>query len=299
LSELRFDGRVALITGGGRGIGRAYAELLAARGARVVVNDLDVDRADSAEPDVIRSIRQNGGVAQVVYADLGNESAVRSLAAAAETLFGKVDILIHNAGSPTATLDEHLDVHVRGAYWLTQALWDGMVERQYGRVLFTTSGVGFFGAGSRRDGPSASPSAFGEAWLYGVAKMGVVGLMRHLALRGPHANINVNAISPLAYTTGMQTATRNLSEAESPRLRWIRERCTPELVASVGGYLVHEDCLLNGEVIRTGGGHVSRIFMAETKGFTDELLSMETFRDNLEAALDETGYEVPKKSGAG
>jgi NAD(P)-dependent dehydrogenase (short-subunit alcohol dehydrogenase family) len=196
-------------------------------------------------------------------------------------------------------MDEHLDVHLRGAVWLTQFLWPGMVAQNYGRILFTTSGVGFYGASSRREGPDAPPTGFGEAWLYGLAKMGVVGFMKHLALRGPYANINVNAIAPAAYTAAMRTATKNMSEEATPRIRWIREQCTPEIAAPVAAYLVHEECRLNGEILRSAGGHVNRVFIAETPGYTNESLQIEDVRDNLQLILDETGYEVPLKSPAG
>jgi hypothetical protein len=135
--------------------------------------------------------------------------------------------------------------------------------------------------------------------LYGLAKMGVVGFMKHLSLRGRYANINVNAIAPVATTQAMRAATKNMSEDETPRIRWIREYCTPEIAAPVAAYLVHEECTLNGEILRGGGGHVGRIFMAETQGYTNPSLGLEDVRDHVSEILDETGYTVPVKSGTG
>jgi NAD(P)-dependent dehydrogenase (short-subunit alcohol dehydrogenase family) len=303
MGDLRFDGRVALVTGAGRGLGRAYAELLGARGARVIVNDLAPDCVDATGddglPDVLRTIREAGGDADILYADMGDQSSVERLAADAVAQFGHVDILVHNAGLANGTMDEHLDVHLRGSVRLTKSLWPGMVDRRYGRILFTTSGVGLFGATSRRDGPDTPPTDFGEAWLYGVAKMGVIGFMKHLALRGPHANITANAIAPVAVTAAMRIATSKMSEDVTPRLKWIREHCTPEIAAPVAAYLVHEECSLNGEILRAGGGHVGRIFIAETQGYTNEQLQLEDVRDNLAQIVDEADYTVPKQSGSG
>jgi NAD(P)-dependent dehydrogenase (short-subunit alcohol dehydrogenase family) len=303
MGDLRFGGRVALVTGSGRGLGRAYAELLGARGARVIINDLApecVDRTGAdGLPDVLRSIREAGGEADILYGDLRDQSSVRQLATSALDQYGRVDILIHNAGLANGTMDEHLDVHLRGAVWLTKSIWPGMVDRRYGRILFTTSGVGLFGASSRRDGPDTPPTDFGEAWLYGLAKMGVIGFMKHLALRGPHANINANAIAPVAVTAAMRIATSKMSEEVNPRIRWIREQCTPEIAAPVAAYLVHEECPLNGEILRAGGGHVGRIFIAETQGYTNPELQIEDVRDNVAQILDEAGYTVPTQSGSG
>lgn len=302
MDELRFDGKVALISGAGRGLGRAYAELLAARGATVIVNDLDqasVERdEDSDVPAVIRSIEAAGGNAVVMYADLMDETSSRDLARKAIDEFSKVDIFIHNAGNATGTLDQHLDLHLRGGVWIMHELWPGMVERNYGRVLMTTSGVGIYGsgAGGHREGDE-SPTGFGEMWLYGVAKAAAVGFTKHLANRGRAANIKVNAIAPIAYTQAARSATAGREVVG--RLKWIQESCTPERVAPVGAYLVHEDCPVTGEVWRAAGGHVGRIFFAETPGYDNLDLSLEDIRDNVDAIRSEPGYTVPASSGIG
>jgi len=302
MDELRFDGRVALITGAGRGLGRAYAELLASRGATVVINDLGLESVDRDEgeelPSVLKSIRAAGGTAEVIYADLTDENSSRELAREALRKFGHVDIFIHNAGTATGTLDQHLDLHLRGGVWVMHELWPGMVEREYGRVLITTSGVGIYGsgAGGQREGDE-SATGFGENWLYGVAKAAAVGFTKHLANRGREANIKVNAIAPIAYTKAARSATAGREVVG--RLKWIQESCTPERVAPVAAYLVHETCPVTGEVWRAAGGHVGRIFFAETPGYDNLDLALEDVRDNVETIRAEPGYTVPVSSGIG
>jgi NAD(P)-dependent dehydrogenase (short-subunit alcohol dehydrogenase family) len=301
---LTFDGQIALVTGGGRGLGRAYAELLGARGATVVVTDLapsSVDVVDGGtDPAVLAEITRAGGTGEIRYVDLNDEVAARQLARDVLRDYGRVDIIIHNAGNAVGSLDDHLSLHLRSPVWLTEEIWNSMVQNQYGRILFTTAGVGLFGsgAGGKREGDT-EPNGFGSQWLYGPPKAGVMGLMRHLANRGRSVNILVNAISPVAYTVAMRDATKRTDPESEARLDWIRTACTPEAAAPVAAYLVHADCAVTGEIWRAAGGHVARIFVGVTPGLTIENLTIEDVRDNIEAIRDETDYTVPAQSGTG
>jgi NAD(P)-dependent dehydrogenase (short-subunit alcohol dehydrogenase family) len=299
---MRFDGRVALITGAGRGLGRAYAELLASRGATVVATDLNEKSVETSksnsEPLLLENAKVLDGDVELVYGDLTDENTCREIARSALRRYGRVDIFIHNAGNATGSLEEHLTLHLMAAVWISQELWPGMVERAYGRILMTTSGVGLFGSGAAgmRDGDRGT-NDFGELWLYGPAMAAAVGFTRHLSNRGRSANINVNAISPIAHSIAQAHATSG--RPESDRMKWIREECSPERVAPVAAFLVHDHCTVTGETWRAAGGHVGRIFIAETKGFDSLNLDMETVRDSVDLVRGEVGYTVPQSSGVG
>src|SRR6267154_3673519 len=200
LMTIRFDGRVAIVTGAGNGLGRAHALGLASRGAKVVVNDFGGARdgtGGSLTPAeaVVEEIRKAGGEAMADGADVSNFEQVTAMVAKATEKWGKVDLLCANAGilrdksfakMEIADFAKVLDVHLTGTFYCCKAVWDGMRERNYGRIVVTTSSSGLFGN-------------FGQA-NYGAAKTGMIGLMNVLAEEGRKNNVRVNTISPTAAT---------------------------------------------------------------------------------------------------
>jgi NAD(P)-dependent dehydrogenase (short-subunit alcohol dehydrogenase family) len=285
MADLGFDGRVAIVTGAGNGLGRAHALLLAARGAQVVVNDLggSVDGAGaSAGPaaTVAQEIEDSGGVALANTDTVAAPEGGRALVAAALEAFGRIDIVVNNAGilrdrafhnMTPDELDPVLDVHLRGSFFVTLPAWRVMRERGYGRVVFTSSASGILGN-------------FGQA-NYGAAKMGVVGMTRVLAIEGGPHGIRVNAIAPMARTRMTDGLLGDMHD-------WL----DPELVAPVAAWLAHERCSVTGEVFTVGGGRVGRVFVAVTPGYFKPDLTIEDVDAHLDEIRDEAGYLVPPDS---
>jgi NAD(P)-dependent dehydrogenase (short-subunit alcohol dehydrogenase family) len=285
MADLGFDGRVAIVTGAGNGLGRAHARLLAARGAQVVVNDLGgaVDGAGASSgpaATVAREIEDAGGVALANTDTVATLEGGRALVDAAVQAFGRVDIVVNNAGilrdrafhnlTPDE-LDPVLDVHLRGSFFVTIPAWRAMRERGYGRVVFTSSASGILGN-------------FGQA-NYGAAKMGVVGMTRVLAIEGARHGIRVNAIAPMART-----------RMTDGLLGDMHDRLDPELVSPVAAWLAHERCSVTGEVFTVGGGRVGRMFVGVTPGYFKPDLTIEDVDAHLDEIRDEAGYVVPADS---
>jgi NAD(P)-dependent dehydrogenase (short-subunit alcohol dehydrogenase family) len=282
MADLGFDGKVAIITGAGGGLGRSHALELARRGALVVVNDLGgasdgTGHSETAAQKVVDEITAAGGEAVPSYDSVATPEGGASIVQTAVDAFGRIDIIINNAGILRDTsfknmtpdqLNPVLDVHLRGAFYVTQPAWQRMRDQGYGRIVNTSSGAGIFGN-------------FGQT-NYGAAKMGLVGLTRVLAVEGAKNNIKVNAIAPVAKT-------RMTEELFGDAM----DRLAPELVTPVVTFLAHEDCPVTGEVYSVGGGRVARIFVGVTKGHVDPELTPEGVRDHFDAIRDEEGYEVP------
>ena len=281
-TDLGFDGKVAIITGAGGGLGRQHALLLASRGALVVVNDLGgaVDGTGSdkgAAERVVDEIKAAGGEA---VADTNSVSTPEGGAAIVQTAidaFGKIDVLVNNAGilrdkafhnMDPDLLNPVLDVHLKGAFFVTQPAWVKMREQGYGRIISTSSAAGIFGN-------------FGQT-NYGAAKMGLVGFTRVLAVEGAKYNIKANAIAPLALTRMTESIMGALGD-----------KLDPGLISPLVTYLAHEDCPVSGQLFSVGGGRVAQVFLAETKGYFNAGLSPEDLRDNWSTVTDQAGYAVP------
>ncbi len=284
-----FSDRVAIITGAGGGLGRSHAMLLASLGAAVVVNDLGGTvsgdgSSHSAADAVVAEIEAAGGTAVADYNSVASPESAKAIVDHAVAEFGSVDVLINNAGIlrdrtfAKMSLEEiHsvLDVHLRGAFYVTQPAMAHMKERGYGRIVVTSSASGLLGN-------------FGQA-NYGAAKMGLVGLMNVIALEGAKYGIKVNAIAPIAATR----MTEGL-------LGEVLEYFQPELVSPAVAYLASEACEITSEVWSVGGGSVSRIFVALADGYfkhpNEGPLTVDDVVENFDEIRAEDGYIVPYSS---
>ncbi len=285
MEPMRFDGRVAIVTGAGRNLGREYALALAARGARVVVNDLGVGISDSdgsaeAPPtnpalDVVAEIVGAGGEAVVNTDSVSTSAGGRAIVAAAVEAFGTVDILVNNAGQvrmapfaqlPDASIDALIDTQLRGPLNVGRPAWEIMASRGYGRIVNVSSGAAFGGV------PGAS--------AYGMAKMGTVGLTRAMASEARRLGIRVNVIAPYAKTrpgSGMGPWPWSDELAE-----WLHPRLVTPLVL----FLAHERCTVNGEWFTVGGGHVARVGLVITEGVVDRDAGPEAIEGELAAIIE-------------
>ena len=286
MADLGFDGKVAIITGAGGGLGREHALLLASRGAQIVVNDLGGSVSGEGGDEgpahtAAKEIQDLGGVAVADTNSVATPEGGEAIVQTALDAFGRVDIVINNAGilrdkafhnMTPDLLNPVIDVHLRGAFFVTRPAWIKMREQSYGRVVNTSSNSGILGN-------------FGQS-NYGAAKMGLVGLTRVLAAEGARNNIKVNAIAPVARTR----MTEELLGA-------MAERLDPALVSPVVAWLVHEDCPVTGEIYSAAGGRIARMFVGLTEGYYNPKLTLEDVRDHFDQIRDETGYIVPSGPG--
>ncbi len=260
MAQIEYEGRVAVVTGAGGGLGRSHALLLASRGAQVVVNDLgggrDGSGGGSAMADaVVQEIRDAGGEAVANYDGVHTWQGGQAIIGTALEAFGRVDIVINNAGIlrdtsfaklEEAQLDLVLKVHLYGAFHVARAAWPHLREQGYGRIVNTTSGSGLYGN-------------FGQA-NYSAAKLGLVGLTRTLAIEGAKYGIMANAIAPVA-------ASRMTEDIMPPQLL---ERLEPAHVSPLVAYLVSEACGETGRVFSVGGGYIARVAILEGEGVAFE-----------------------------
>jgi NAD(P)-dependent dehydrogenase (short-subunit alcohol dehydrogenase family) len=283
------EGKVAIVTGAGNGLGRQHALLLAKHGAKLVINDLggSVDGSGSgdAADQVVNEIRAAGGEAVANKASVSDREGAKSIVDTAVAEFGTVDILVNNAGIlrdksfKKMTLDEWdlvIDVHLNGTAYVTWHAWPIMYEKNYGRIVFTTSASGIMGS-------------FGQS-NYGAAKMGMLGLMNNLAREGASHNVHTNCLSPGAATRMTASVPGSTIDADNPAADY-----HPGLVSPAMLHMVSEDGP-NGRVIQAAGGrYASDMVYANTGVNLGVDATSEDFADNAEQILDMSDA-VPKTS---
>jgi NAD(P)-dependent dehydrogenase (short-subunit alcohol dehydrogenase family) len=287
--DIRFDDRVAVVTGAGGGLGRSYALELARRGAKVVVNDLGgaadgTGQGSAAADQVVAEIEAAGGTAAANYDSVALPEGGEAIVQTALDRFGSVDIVINNAGIlrdktfvklEWPDLHAVLDVHLRGAFYVTQPAFRVMKEKGYGRILMTASGAGVFGN-------------FGQS-NYGAAKMGLVGLTNVLAEEGRKYNINANVIAPIA-TTRLTQGLMSQMELD----------LSPDLVMPLSCFLVSEASSLTHEIFSVGGGRYARIFIGECEGWfagKGARPTLEDIRDHMDQIRDVEQSFIPANLG--
>lgn len=297
MNELRFDDQVAVVTGAGRGLGRQYALLLAERGARVVVNDLGGSvTGDGAggnpAKDTVQEIKDNGGEAVADTNSVATPEGGQAIIDTAVNSWGRVDILINNAGTVSdADFDDMtgerlsplLDVHLKGAFFVTRPAWKVMRQRNFGRIVNTCSAAGILGAPRMTN--------------YGAAKTGIIGLTRVLTAEAAGLDIKVNAIAPVAATRMMDYSMGSAAEVDNPEaeelMRPFLDRLDPALVAPVVAFLAHADCPVSGEIYTVGGGQVSRFFIGRTKGYFNPSLTLEDVSARFDQIRDPSEHTIP------
>jgi len=293
MSDLRFDDKVAIVTGAGGGLGKAYATLLAKRGAKVLVNDLggnfqgegqDGGYAEAAA----REIRDAGGIAEPNGDSVATSAGANAIVQDALKRWGRVDILVNNAGivSASGTLatvtdeewEKDMAVSASGTFYLCRAVWEGMLDRDFGRIVNISSGS-WFGMGS--------------AVPYPAAKGAVWAMTRSLAAatRALGKNVKINAIMPIAGS--------RMTQLMGPEIHGLMERDFPaRAVAPVVAMLAHDSAPCNGEMFTAGGGGYTRVFAGVTQGYraTDKDWTPETALAQFDKVMDTTRFHIPEGS---
>jgi NAD(P)-dependent dehydrogenase (short-subunit alcohol dehydrogenase family) len=264
MSALGYDGKVAIITGAGGGLGRQHALMMAKRGALIVVNDLggSVDGTganSSAAQVVVDEIKAAGGEAVADHNSVATPEGGAAIVQTAIDTYGRVDIVINNAG-------------ILRAFYVTQPAFVHMREQGYGRIISTSSAAGVFGN-------------FGQT-NYGAAKMGLVGFTRVLGVEGARFNIKANAIAPLAMTR----MTEDILGA-------LKDKLDPGLVSPLVAFLAHEDCPVSGQLFSVGGGRVAHVFLGETNGYYSPTLTPEDVQNNWDTITNRDSFAVPSNLG--
>ena len=288
MSDIRFDDRVAVVTGAGGGLGKTYALELASRGAKVVVNDLGgasdgTGGGSSMADQCVSEIEKAGGTAVANYDSVATPEGGANIIKTALDNFGRVDIVINNAGIlrdksfvklEPANLEIVLDVHLKGAFFVSQPAFRAMKEQGYGRLVFAASGAGIFGN-------------FGQS-NYGAAKMGLVGLSNVLAVEGAKYNIKSNVIAPIAKT-------RLTEDLLGP----VSDRLAPDHVTPLVVFLSSEQCEETHAIYDVGGGRYARIFIGMGDGWTKkgEPATAEEIAANWSQIHEIDKYTIPGSIG--
>ena len=281
MTQLRFDGRVAIITGAGRGLGRAYAELLGSLGAKVLVNDngsviKGEGQDEGPAQDVVDAIRAAGGEAIANTDSVATSDGGRAIVQAALDAWGRVDALIHNAGNvryglirelSDEDLDAVLNVHLKGAFNVVRAAFPHMCDAGYGRIVLTSSIGGVYGNN--------------RCVNYAIAKSGMIGLSNVIALEGEEHNVKSNVIVPSAVTRMAE----GIDTSKYPPLG-------PELVAPMVGWLCHEKCSVSGELYAALGGRMAEVFIGEAKGAYQPQWTIDDVDAQIDRIRDKTNPKI-------
>ena len=270
MENISLKNRVAVVTGAGRALGRAYALLLAEYGAKVVVNDLGTDgegygSSPAVAQQVVDEIRAKGGEAQADAADVASVDGGRSIVQQALDTWGRIDIVVNNAGicgskpfaeSTLADFEHYWRIHVGGHVNVTRAAWPYLQKQGYGRVIMTSSGAGLYGL-------------HGQS-TYSAAKGAIHGLMRTLAIEGAEHGIRVNGILPGGFSRMHEAAI-----SDPAVLDMMRRAMPPELVAPAVVWLASESCDVSGEEFAVWSGRIARVGIGTGPGYVDSALTAE------------------------
>lgn len=302
-AEINFNGRVAIITGAGNGLGRAYVLDLAKRGAAVVVNEIGDEPLEGggtakAADLVVKEIVAAGGKAVANYDSVGTRAGAEANVGTAMDAFGRIDIVINNAGNQANGRFENmtdeefesvLAVHLKGAFALSQSAYKVMMKRNYGRFLFTSSASGVFGHYIRTN--------------YAAAKAGLIGLMHSVCLEGVRYNITANTLLPVAAgSKRLGKIPENVlwpdwevrMPEKQPEMACLAGTMTPAHVAGLVTYLVSEQCKANGGIYSAVGGRFCRVFIGATPGWltpTTEVASAEDIQAHFAEVENRAGFE--------
>jgi NAD(P)-dependent dehydrogenase (short-subunit alcohol dehydrogenase family) len=279
-----FEGRVVLITGGGQGLGKEYAGALARRGARVVVADVGSTAAGPTAQVVANQLRAAGHAAVGIMADVSSEAQARGAVAEAVSRFGRIDIVVNNAGNSIAGTAQEvstenflavLNVHLLGSFYVQSEALRHMRRQGYGRIVNTASALGAFGRAN------AAP--------YVTAKAAIIGLTKAAALDNEDMDIKVNALCPIAYTP--------MAKGFHDRLgKFTPEQLDVSLVTPAMLYLAGQACTLSGEVLSAGIGRIARIFTATTPGLKDDTLTEQAVAERLDRVMSTDDFVILRSS---